>query len=86
MEKNIADYFRRKQNTAKNREREGERKRNMDFTIALRGVNINDIPFLSITSQQNRQIFLHDIFARAVREKEKEEGEEGRRGRERGRT
>lgn len=62
----------------------------MGFTIALRGVNINDIPFLSITSQQNRQIFLHDIFARAVREKEKER-EKKRRGRkeeegERGRT
>lgn len=52
----------------------------MGFTIALRGVNINDILFLSITSQQNRQIFLHDIFARAVREKEKER-EKKRRGR-----
>lgn len=69
--------------TPRKTEREGERKRNMGFTIALRGVNINDILFLSITSQQNRQILLHDIFARAVREKEKEEGEEGRRGRER---
>lgn len=52
----------------------------MGFTIALRGVNINDILFLSITSQQNRQIFLHDIFARTVREKEKER-EKKRRGR-----
>lgn len=59
----------------------------MGFTIALRGVNINDILFLSITSQQNRQIFLHDIFARAVREKEKERerkrGGGGRKKRER---